>query len=155
MRIQALQTGTVQIHRRQRAGVGHGLRRQLNMLLDNEWTEPLPIYAWLIDHPKGPMVIDTGETAHASEPGYFDGWHPYYRWAVRFDVRPEQEVGAQLKTLGLGPGDIRQVVLTHLHTDHAGGLTHFEKSEVLCTRVDFDLARGLGGRLGGYPNHRR
>jgi N-acyl homoserine lactone hydrolase len=154
VRIHALQTGTVRIHRRQRAGVGHGFRRQLNMLLDREWTEPLPIYAWLIDHPEGPIVVDTGETARASELGYFDGWHPYYRWAVRFDIRPEQEIGPRLRALGVEPGDVRQVVLTHLHTDHAGGLGHFEGREVLCSRRDFEIARGLGGRLGGYPNHR-
>lgn len=154
MRIHAIQTGTVRIHQRQRAGIGHGFRRQLNMLLDREWTEPLPIYAWLIDHPEGPIVVDTGEIARAAEPGYFDRWHPYYRWAVRFHIRPEQEIGPQLRELGVEPHDVRQVVLTHLHTDHAGGLGHFEGIEVLCTRRDFDIARGLGGRLGGYPNHR-
>lgn len=42
MRIHAIQTGTVAIKDRQRQGVGYGLRRRLNTLLDKAWTEPLP-----------------------------------------------------------------------------------------------------------------
>ncbi len=79
MRIHALQTGTVAIKQRQRQGVGLGTRRRLNTLFDSAWTEPLPIYVWVIEHPEGIIVVDTGETARAAEPGYFPWWHPYYR----------------------------------------------------------------------------
>ena len=53
MKIYPIQTGTVQIKTNQRQGRGQGISRQLNMFLDKEWTEPLPIYAWAIDHPEG------------------------------------------------------------------------------------------------------
>ncbi len=69
MRIHAIQIGTVAVKTRQRAGVGHGLRRRIFTLTDAAWTEPLPIYAWLIEHPEGLIVVDTGETARATEPG--------------------------------------------------------------------------------------
>ena len=48
----------------------------LNTLLDREWTEPLPIYAFAIEHPEGVIVVDTGETARVAEPGYFPRWQP-------------------------------------------------------------------------------
>ncbi len=91
MKVHALQTGTVAIKERQRRGVGHGPRRRINTLLDQVWTEPLPIYAWAIEHPEGLIVVDTGETARALEPGYFTRWNPYFRLGVREWVRPEKE----------------------------------------------------------------
>src|SRR5574340_510062 len=150
MRIHAIQTGTVAIKERQRHGVGHGLRRRLNTLVDKAWTEPLPIYAWVIEHSEGLIVVDTGETARASEPGYFPRWHPYYRFGVRTWVKPEEEIGPQLEALGMKAIDVRWVVLTHMHTDHAGGLHHFPKVEILVSRTEYKLTSGLGGRINGY-----
>src|SRR5262245_15543323 len=125
MRIHAISTGTVAIKERQRRGVGHGVMRQLNMLRDTSWTEPLPIYVWVIEQPEGVIVVDTGETARTAEPGYFPRWHPYYRIGLREWVQSEQEIGPQMRALGIAPEDVRWLVLTHLHTDHAGGLHHF------------------------------
>jgi hypothetical protein len=51
MKIHAIQTGSVAIKSRQPEGIGHGARRQLNTLLDREWTAALPIYAFAIEHP--------------------------------------------------------------------------------------------------------
>jgi glyoxylase-like metal-dependent hydrolase (beta-lactamase superfamily II) len=151
VKIHPIQTGTVAIHQRQR--VGHdGPLRQLKMLTDRNWTEPLPIFAWLIEHPEGLIVVDTGETARAAQPGYYPAWHPYFRFAMRLDVREEDEIGPQLRALGFSPDDVRWVVLTHLHTDHAGGLAHFPDSEILVTHEEWDHATGRRGRLRGYPN---
>jgi N-acyl homoserine lactone hydrolase len=154
VKIHAIQTGTVAVKTRQVEGVGSGIRRQLNMFLDREWTDPLPIYAFAIEHPEGVIVVDTGETARVSDPGYFPRWHPYFRLGVREWVQPEDEIGPQLERLGIAPADVARVVLTHLHTDHAGGLDHFPDSEVLVSRTELETASGLRGRIGGYPNNR-
>ena len=71
MKIHAIQTGTVAVTTAWREGVGHGRRRLLHAFLDREWTEPLPIYAFAIEHPEGVIVVDTGEEARASQQGYF------------------------------------------------------------------------------------
>jgi glyoxylase-like metal-dependent hydrolase (beta-lactamase superfamily II) len=149
MKIHALQTGTVAVTRSWREGVGHGKRRLLNTIRDREWTEPLPIYAFAIEHPEGVIVVDTGESAGASQPGYFPSWHPGVR-AFRERVEPGQEIGPQLARLGISPGDVRWLVMTHLHTDHAGGLHHFPETEILVTRTELEFASGLRGRLRGY-----
>jgi glyoxylase-like metal-dependent hydrolase (beta-lactamase superfamily II) len=108
VKIHAIQTGTVAVTSAWREGVGHGRRRLLHALLDREWTEPLPIYAFAIEHPEGVIVVDTGEDARAFEPSYFARWHPGSR-ASREQVEPEQEIGPQLKELGIQPGDVRWV----------------------------------------------
>jgi glyoxylase-like metal-dependent hydrolase (beta-lactamase superfamily II) len=154
MHIEPIQTGTVAVKTRQREGLGTGRRRFANMLLDREWTQPLPILAWVISHPEGVIVVDTGETARATESGYFPRWHPYFRLGLREDVDPEEEIGPQLSRLGIDPRDVRWVVMTHLHTDHAGGLHHFPHSEILVTRRELEHASGWRGRLRGYLNGR-
>ena len=154
MRVHAIQTGTVAVKEHQRHGRrGRGYLRLLNTLLDPKWTEPLPIYAWVIEHPEGIIVIDTGETSRVAEPGYFPVWHPYFKFGCREWVRPEEEIGPQLKALGIGPDDVRWVVLTHLHTDHAGGLYHFPHSEFVLSRSEYAMASGFMGRVRGFLPH--
>jgi glyoxylase-like metal-dependent hydrolase (beta-lactamase superfamily II) len=154
MKIHAIQTGTVAVTSAWREGVGHGRRRLLNAIRDREWTEPLPIYAFAIEHPEGVIVVDTGEDSRASAAGYFPRWHPGVR-AFREWVEPQQEIGPQLAGLGIRPDDVRWVVLTHLHTDHAGGLHHFPANEILVSRTELDYASGLRGRLRGYVANTR
>jgi N-acyl homoserine lactone hydrolase len=152
--IHAIQTGTVAVRTRQRKGVGRGQTRVARTLLDRKWTESLPIHAWLIEHPEGLIVVDTGETAAVGDAGYFPRWHPYFRLAVKEWVKPEEEIGPKLKRLGVSPDDVRWVILTHLHTDHAGGLAHFPRSEILVHRPEFENASGFMGQVRGFLPHR-
>lgn len=155
MKIHAIQTGTVAVKTRQRDGSrGSGAIRLLNTMFGPEWTEPLPIYAWVIEHPEGVIVIDTGETARTAEPGYLPWWHLYFKLGMKAQVKPEEEIGPQLRAMGIPPRDVRWLVMTHLHTDHAGGLYHFPQTEMLVARAEYELAAGFMGRMRGYlSNH--
>jgi N-acyl homoserine lactone hydrolase len=148
--IHVIQTGTVDIKTAHRIRKLGGLIRTFT---DSRWTEWLPIYTWVIDHPEGIIVVDTGETSRSSAPNYYPHWHPYYRWALRMNVRPKHEIGPQLRSMGIMQEDIKTLILTHFHTDHAGGLHHFPDTEILVSGRDHRLASGFGGRLRGYlPN---
>lgn len=154
MKIHAIQTGTVAVKKSQSDGTrGRGYMRLVNTMLDDLWTEPLPIFAWVIEHPEGIIVIDTGETSRVSQKGYFPWWHPYYRLGVREWVNETDEIGPQLMEIGINPDDVRWVIMTHLHTDHAGGMSHFLKSEFILSRKEYQHASGVMGLLRGYlPN---
>jgi N-acyl homoserine lactone hydrolase len=152
MKIHAVQTGLVKIKTAQVEGRGHGYpRRFAAIFADREWTEWLPTYAWVIEHREGVIVVDTGQGAHLLETGR--SLHPYVRWEVKFRIDREEEIGPQLRMLGMGPRDVKRVVLTHLHMDHDGGLTHFLHSEILVSPGELRTASGWAGRIRGYlPN---
>lgn len=154
VKVHAIRTGFVQVRKSQQQSKGSGLSRVANMLLDPEWTEWLPIYAWAIEHEEGVIVVDAGETSRVHQRGYFPAWHPFYRRATHFSVHPDEEIGAQLRRLGIGARDVRLVVLTHLHTDHAGGLADLTNAPCLVSEPEFRRASGLGGRIQGYLPHR-
>ncbi len=152
--IHAIRTGSVRIRANQIQGRGRGPLRLLRTYTGVAWSDWLPIYAWAIDHPEGLIVVDTGETARVAEPGYFPSWHPYFRRGVEEQVAPAAEIGPQLEDRWLDPRQARWVVLTHLHTDHAGGLHHFPNSEILIDPREYAAASGLRGKLRGYLPHR-
>lgn len=155
MKIHAIQTGTVEVKKNQVVGKGSGVGRLVNVLFGREWVEqPVPIYAWVIEHAEGIIVVDTGETARASESGYFPRWHPYYNLAVRFHVKPEEEIGAQLKQMGISTKDVTKVVLTHMHTDHAGRLHDFPHSVIHVNMPEYKRTHGVQGQIDGYLLHR-
>src|ERR1700748_8961 len=101
------------------------LQRKIDIFRDTHWTAPLPILAYLIEHPEGLFLVDTGDTARNSVPGYLPRWHPFFRYEVSVNVAPDEEIGVQLDRLGIdSKKDLKAVVMTHMHHDHAGGLHH-------------------------------
>jgi len=145
MRIHAIETGRVRVKASQL--VGRGLARRLAPLVDDEWSGWLPTYAFAVEHRDGVVLIDTGANAGLKR---LPRWHPYFQLAVKFDIEPEQEAGAQLRALGIGPNDVKLIVLTHLHIDHDGGLAPFPRARVLVSPGERAAAAGLMGRLNGY-----
>jgi glyoxylase-like metal-dependent hydrolase (beta-lactamase superfamily II) len=141
VRVRCYSTGRVRSKRADR-----GPRRYL----PGGWSaETLPVLAFVVEHPAGLCVFDTGQTARAARPGYHPAWHPYLRLA-RFELGSGDELVPQLAADGLDPGDVRWVVLSHLHTDHVGGVAAFHSARVLVARKEWELAQGLAGRLRGY-----
>lgn len=153
-RIHPIRTGTVAVKERQLRGRGPGRARVLVTMLDRRWSQDLPVLAWLVEHPEGLILVDTGETAAVARPGYYPAWQPYFRVAVRTRVATEEEVGPQIEALGFSTADVRWVVLTHLHGDHTGGLGYFPRSRILVTAAELAVAGGTMGKLRGYLPHR-
>lgn len=141
MRISCFSTGRVRPKRRER-----GPRRYM----PGGWSpQTLPVNVFVIEHPSGLCLFDAGQTALAGQPGYLPRWHPFLRLA-RFELGPEHEAAAQLRLLGVSPSDVRWVVLSHLHTDHVGGIGGFQQADVVVSRIEWERASGLAGRLRGY-----
>ena len=153
-KVHAIRTGSVRIKISQMAGRGQGLARLGHVLVDREWSDWVPIYAWLIEHGEGLILVDTGETARVHQRGYHPRWHPFFRRASQFQLTPDDEIGPQLRMIGVRPRDIRQIVITHLHTDHAGGAAHLVGQKTWVHPIEWRRAQGFGGQVQGYLPHR-
>ncbi|MEO0560550.1 MAG: N-acyl homoserine lactonase family protein [Chloroflexota bacterium] len=156
MNIHAISTGRVKITHNWMVGQGsHPALRLVNSLADRRQTDWLPIFCYVIEHDEGLIVVDTGIPANANDPILFPPFMPWVQRAAPFLIAsPEEEIGPQMRQIGLAPEDVRWVVLTHLHQDHEGGLHHFPNAEFLVSRAEWDAASGLAGRMGGYLNWR-
>ncbi|WP_035051204.1 YtnP family quorum-quenching lactonase [Carnobacterium pleistocenium] len=56
-----------------------------------------------------------------------------------YGVTEETRMQESLAELGLSVEDIDAVLMTHLHFDHAGGLTHFENKKLVSTFPNADI----------------
>lgn len=120
--------------------------------LKSRWTW-VPIPAFLVEHPTvGPILVDTGlDASVADDPARNLG----RRHGLAFTVRmtPEQAVPAQLRARGLGPEDVRVVVMTHLHWDHASGIAQFPAATFVVAGREWDWAAGHGFLKGYRHEH--
>ncbi len=154
VKIHAISTGHVAVTDAFLHAGNLGFLRKPNILLNRNFADWMPIYVWVIEHPEGLFVVDTGENHAITNPDYFRGvglLNEYVNThAFRFEVAREQEIDRQLAKLGIRTADVRAVVLTHLHIDHTDGLRHFAKTPVLLNRAE--AARPYNDLPSLYPS---
>jgi N-acyl homoserine lactone hydrolase len=100
--------------------------------VDPEDVVRLPVQSYLIDHPEGYLMYDTG---HSREERYFTPTEEKDRPAWR--VPEEDELPNQLKRLGVAFEDVKYVICSHLHIDHTGYLEYFTNSEIIASDAEF------------------
>ena len=88
----------------------------------------LPVSAYLIEHPKGLFLVDTGWSREISPGGVYDRkavekvlpahiaalYHPYVPYGMTVTER--------LAEMGIKPEDLEAVLITHFDADHVSGL---------------------------------
>src|SRR3954452_1822471 len=113
----------------------------------------LPMPAFLVDPPEAaPILVDTAfdaivATDRAANLGRAGA-------AIhRPRMKPDDAVPGQLRARGVDPADVRLVVMTHLHYDHASGAGQFPGATFVVNRREW-AAASKGGVLEGYhPPH--
>jgi glyoxylase-like metal-dependent hydrolase (beta-lactamase superfamily II) len=136
IKVHALCTGTVAVKTNFRTKKGAGPLAKLNILLDKDYTEYMPIWVWVIEHPEGLLVIDTGEIAAINNLDTYlakeSGLSRYlFGHSAKFGISEKDELDRQFAAINLKPEDVKLVVLTHLHLDHTDGLKFFPKQEII------------------------
>ncbi len=102
-----------------------------NMLKDTRVGTPMvfPIPFLIIRHGNEWIAFDTGCNAEVvRDPvGY---WGEATVKAFSPVIRPDQEFQRAIKILGLKPADLKAVVISHGHLDHAGAIEDFAGTNV-------------------------
>jgi len=100
---------------------------------DGQWR--ILVRAWLLRHPDGTFLFDTGLGGAGS---------PTQSWADTPGT-----LLAELRELGVAPGDVGTVALSHVHDDHVGGLLDadgapaFPNARHIVQRADIEWLRKL------------
>jgi N-acyl homoserine lactone hydrolase len=97
----------------------------------------LPVQAFLVEHPgAGPVLVDAGlHPSVAVDPG--ENFGAVWKRLLRLRMSPEQALRAQLLERGIGHHDIGVVVMTHLHYDHASGVSEFPDASFVISREEW------------------
>lgn len=83
----------------------------------------LDLRLWLLQTKDKKILVDTGIGDYHGE-----------KFDSRFDVRQSQHpVTLMLKKVGLEPSDITDLIISHLHFDHAGGIGEFIDEQLVPT----------------------
>ncbi len=110
----------------------------------------VPVPAFLVEHPgAGLVLIDTGlHPSVAVNPRQNLGRVSLFAYKdLKMD--PGQAVSAQLREKGISPGDVRVVIMTHLHADHASAISEFPQATFVVSKPEWEAATD-SGRLTGY-----
>ena len=134
IRIHAIQTGRLVGNRTFLRG------ERWSSLLRRPQPVEFPVLSFVVEHPDGLIAIDTGLSPRVRSP------RPLVQ--RRFAPCPVEhaDLPTGMRALGLDPGNVRKVVITHLDWDHAGGLEHFPGAEVLVHRPEWEFAHSFSGR---------
>lgn len=97
----------------------------------------VPVGMFVVKHPKGNVLFDTGSndkliTDRSYWGKYADVFEPM--------MTPDISIESQLGKIGLKPDDIRYVVVSHMHLDHGGNVGKFPNSTVVIQNDEIDFA---------------
>jgi glyoxylase-like metal-dependent hydrolase (beta-lactamase superfamily II) len=154
VKVHLVSTGGVSVKTKFREAKKTGLLAMLDFILDKNFTEWMPIWVMIIEHPEGVFVIDTGENANVNDRGYFRSSGIIANWfdttQFKFQVKQSEEIGGQLNDLNIPIEKVKAVVLTHLHLDHADGLKYFPDTEIIVNKKEWEKPFGHLPKL--YPS---
>lgn len=115
---------------------------------EGDITTPVPVF--LIEHPKGRAVFDTGlhpdcqhdPTARLGE---------QMTNAYRIGFRPGEELSAQLEAIERDPAKVDLIINSHFHFDHVGGNALIPNATMLVQRREWDASKDADkAALHGY-----
>lgn len=99
----------------------------------------VPVPFFLIVHPKGNVLFDTGNALAVAE-------YKVKYWGAKVIetcdpfMSKDDYVVAQLANIGIKPTDITHVIFSHLHLDHAGGTGAFLNAAYYTQRIELQYA---------------
>ena len=108
----------------------------------------VPIPCYLIDHPKGRVLFDSGMHPDvATDPA---GRLGLAATLFEADYRPDEDVRGRLATLDVDAGRVDYLVNSHLHFDHAGGNASVPNARLVVQRREWEAGQDPDLRAKNY-----
>lgn len=85
----------------------------------------IPITMWVIDHPKGLIVFDTGNNVAISDGACETHWAKGQCDFLQPGQKRDDVIDKQLEKLGYSVDDVKIVITSHSHLDHIGNIEMF------------------------------
>jgi glyoxylase-like metal-dependent hydrolase (beta-lactamase superfamily II) len=100
----------------------------------------LPISAWLVRHPRGTALFDTGLPT-----SFVEGTERSQRVSELLTIGfgADDTVGTQLEATSQDPGRVDFVVVSHLHFDHVGGLSMIPNATLVIQRKEWEAGMAV------------
>ena len=95
-----------------------------------------PVTAFLIDHPDGLALFDTGLGKRFARP-------PGSAHESFIDLEVGDTMDDRLRQIGVDPADIRWIIASHFHADHAGSNSQFPNATVIVNEREVDFAHAM------------
>ncbi len=141
IRIHILHCGYMQVSPTVPFGDSISLKNSARQIFARERVT-LPVSAYLIEHPNGLILVDTGWCRDISPKGVYDpkavrSVLPKHLAALYQPYVPEgMAIHEQLEARGIRPEDLDIVLLTHLDPDHVAGLRHVKGAKRILVPED-------------------
>ncbi len=122
---------------------------RFNLKKEDVTTTDMSMACFLIAHPKGNMIWDTGAIPD-------DSWTPTGKMVTQHVTLPDgqqrdadvdKSLRGQLSQIGYSPSDINYLVLSHYHYDHTGNANEFAGATWIVPKLEHDAM--FGGKAFG------
>lgn len=151
--IHLVSAGAVAVKKRFKDARFSGIMAMVDFIADRHFTEWLPIWVMIIEHPEGVFIIDAGEIAEVNNKDYFSSSGRIAKWfdtsQFKFAVTKDEEIGPQLHALGIPVEKVKAVIVSHLHFDHTDGIKYFSSTPIMVSKSEWQKPFGDLPKL--YP----
>jgi N-acyl homoserine lactone hydrolase len=106
VKVHAVQTGLISVKENFLKRKGPGFLSKFNILLGNAYAGFMPIWVWVIEHPEGVIVIDTGEVEESVHREFYKKESLGTKFNLmamsnRRNIAKKDELDVQLEGLGI------------------------------------------------------
>ena len=98
---------------------------------------PVPMY--IIDHPRGLVVFDTGMSVDVVPDNGAEYWGPVSQ-AFTPTMTRDQGIDERLQQIGKSASDVKYVIHSHFHLDHAGNIAMFPNATHIVRKAELKNA---------------
>ncbi len=100
----------------------------------------IPVPAYIIDHPKGLAVFDTGlrgGLSDTADPGHA----AYAAWKINVELPAGADISSRIAAIGRDVSEVQFVINSHLHFDHCGGNHQVPNAPLLIQKREWEAGK--------------